>query len=212
MNEQTYSFFLAALRRDHVFWIVVVALLAIVSYVSFWLAQRRRAMWKKFAAENGLTYHGRGSGPRVSGTIDDRKFSLELTRESSDRGLFGIQVIQLRMALNTGLDVEFDVTNEGIFTTALREAAGDDEIVHVGTEAFDQRTTLHTSNPDQVEAYLTNVRRAAILGLIASCPTCDVHVTNSEIWIRERSMPKSVESLNDRLRAIQTSAKELEAV
>ena len=104
-------------------------------------------MWKGFAAENGLTYHPKGPGPRVSGTIDGRTCSLELTRQSSDRGLFGIQVIQMQMALHTGLDVAFDVTNEGIFTTALREAAGDDEIVHVGTETFDQRTTLRYVSP-----------------------------------------------------------------
>lgn len=210
MNEPAYSFLIGALRRDYVFWIVVVALLATVSYVSFWLSRRRRAMWKSFASENGLTYHGRGSGPRVSGTVGGRSFSLELTREGSDRGLLGIEVIRLRLGLKTGLDVDFDVTNEGILATALRESAGDDEIVHIGTEAFDQRTTLHTSHPDEVEAYLTNVRRAAILGLIASCETCDVHVTNTEIWIRERSMPKSVESLNYRLRAMQAAAEELE--
>lgn len=209
MNDSVFPPAMAATRPDYVFWIVLVTLIAAVSFVSYWLSRRRRLIWKQFARQNGLDYHGR-TAPSVSGIVEGRRFSLRLTRESSDRGLFGIQVIEWRLAIRTGIEVAFDVTNEGVFATALREATGEADIIHIDTEAFDQRTTLHTSHPGDVAMFLTAVRQAAILGLIAQCKACDVHVTDSEIRIRERSMPKSVEALNNRLCSMQLAANELE--
>jgi len=138
-------------------------------------------------------------------------FTLELSKDSSDRGPLGIQVMAMRLATRTGIDLEFDITNEGVVATAIREATGDEDIVHVEEEAFDDRTTIHCAEPNVVASYLTPMRKAEILTLMAKCRSCDVHVTQNEVAVTERTTPKSVEALSDRLTAMLACADALDA-
>lgn len=205
-----YSLAIAVIRRDFIFWTSFIAIVSAVSYFSFWMSQRRRRIWRQFAADHGLTFQS-GEQPKVTGTVNGRPFSLGLVKQSSDRGMFGIQLVEMRLGIKTGSELDFTVKNEGIYTTALREASGDTEVVHVEQGEFDKRTTVKSAAPNLVAAFLTPIRRAAILSFIEQYPTCDVQVTNSDIIVGNRSTPKSATALTAQLHHMQLAAADLEA-
>lgn len=200
----------ALLRRDHLFWIAVVLIIASGFYLTFWAVRKRRSIWKKFAAVHGVSYLSASAHPRIEGRVDSRNFSMLVTDRSSDRGLFGIELIEMRLAIDTGIKAAFDITNEGPAITALREATGDDGIVHVTADEFDQSTASRSEDTATLREFLTDERRSAILTLIDECAGCDVHVTPSEIVVTERTMVKSMEGLTQRLAAIRKAAASLD--
>lgn len=201
---------LGSLQDDLLFWTVIVTIVAAASFFSFWFTRRRHELWRDFATAHGFRYSP-STAPRVEGNAAGRAFTLELSKDSSDRGPFGIQVITMRLATRTGIDLDFDITNEGVVATAIREATGDEDIVHVEEEAFDNRTTIHCAEPNVVASYLTPMRKAEILTLMAKCRSCDVHVTQNEVAVTERTVPKTVEALSDRLSAMLACADALDA-
>lgn len=209
-NSDPIQLLAAAIRRDHAFWIVVVLLLAIGFYLTYWAYQKRPATWRKFARRHGLSFRMNGAQPIVYGEVGGRHFELKTADRSSDRGLFGIQEVEMRLQLKTGVAVGFDLTNEGVLFTALREAVGDDKVVHLRTGEFDQRTCLHTDQESEVSEFLAEKRRTAILRLFDECRACDVHVTESALLVRERTMVKSIEALEDQLHVMMRAAKEIE--
>lgn len=149
----------ASLRRDHVFWMAIVVLIASGSYLTYWAYQKRRSIWMKFAALHGLTYEVKSAQPHVHGKVDDRDFAMLVAKRSSDRGLFGIELIEMRLSIDIGIAAAFDITNEGAAITALREAAGDDEVVHISADGFDQRTCSHSDDSAALRRFLERNHR-----------------------------------------------------
>ena len=202
----------AALQQDDWFWITLIGISTSAAFITFWAERKRRAVWKTFARQNGLTYNVERACPRVSGRINGKSFFLELSSRSSDQGLFGIREVVMRLSIDTDVQCEFDITNEGVIMTTVREAGGDDRAEHINHDEFDRKTCLRTDDADSVRRFLTQPQRDAILALIHDCPSCDVHVAHNEIRVRERSTVKPLEAIEYRLNAMKIAASVIEPV
>lgn len=182
---------------------VVAAVVVLVAVGTLVLSRRRVAVWRRFARAHRLTYDRDDHGdPRVTGEIDGRTLRLEVMAESSDRGWFAVEPVELSLTTAVEPPPGLQVAPR----TAIDKVVGE-EGIETGDPVFDRLARVSGDDSDRVRNFLTAPRRAAVASLLEAVGSDPVGMRGATLFIRRRRALSRREVLERDLRTLLEAAR-----
>lgn len=142
--------------------LIVLAAMIAIPYAATQIINQRRIQWKRAADEHGLDFMPGPwwTAPTIFGTVDGIDVWIYRgPRGSDERG-----TIHYRIGYKPATHESFELTHD----TGLDPDLNDFGSTHIGDREFDSVVRTKASNPEEIAAYLTAPRRAAVLELLNS--------------------------------------------
>ena len=155
--------------------IVVIAVIALRKRRSSAAQAERLAAWHDAGAELGIRIRSDQSklGPTARGIVNDHQVAIAPDLKGDG-------------ALLTQYGVAFDAPEAPAFRITAREPDTIHPVVDTGNPKFDAVVTVECEDVEELAAFLTPPRRAAILRLIAFWPNAEI--LNSEAYVRSEGI------------------------
>lgn len=142
--------------------VLIIGALFIAVVANMVLRRRRETEWESLARDLGLTFLVDDSGPRVTGTLNNRTIELSLVAESSDGGS-GVAETQIRVGLAGVPEGMVAEATPDVWSGVVNQSL---EAVQTGNEEFDQNVLLTGVDAATAQAYWTEARQQTFLSLV----------------------------------------------
>ncbi len=185
--------------------LVAVAVAGAVA-VTVVLRRRRRDVWRSFAARHGLALGSDDEGrPRVEGAVGGRPVTVSLSRESSDTGVLGVEVVELAVGTVAPAPETLAVRRLPLAGEVVEEEAS----VETGDERFDRLAEVRCDQPDAARDFLDPQRREALAALLDLDAAAGL--AGGRLYVRRRRAVARLGSLEADLALLRRTAERLES-
>jgi hypothetical protein len=184
---------------------ITAVAVAVVLLGSLLMVRRRSEVWRRFARHHGLEVVRGARGPKVEGDIGGRPVALEAGTSSSDRGLFAVEPVELSVEARVRPPAGFEVLPR----TSLDPVVGEPG-VETGDAVFDQVVRVRGDDAEQVRAWLTEARRAAVAELVEAAGRDVAGILGARLFIRRRRATSRPRRLDRDLEVLLATAQALE--
>lgn len=168
------------------------------------LRRRRRGVWRRFAARHGLRLGADGGGrPAIGGEVDGRHLSVAMSRESSDTGVLGVEVVEVAVRTAAPAPASLHVRRRPL----AGEVAQRDG-VETGDEGFDRLAEVRCDDPDAARRFLDRSRREALAALLDLDAAAGLD--GDRLYVRRRRAVARLGSLEADLALLRRTAERLE--
>lgn len=185
--------------------VLVAVAVAGATATTVMLRRRRRDVWRRFAARHGLELGADGDGrPTVGGGLDGRRVTVAVSRESSDTGVLGVEVVELAVETAAPAPATLDVRRRPL-AGEIAERDG----VETGDERFDRLAKVSCDDPDVARRFLGPRRREALAALLDLDAAAGLE--GRRLYVRRRRAVSRLGSLEADLELLRRTAARLEA-
>jgi len=172
----------------------LLAGLAVLAFLTFFLRRRRSNTWKQFARKYGFAWRP-GPPAFVEGQVQGRPFRLYTSETSSDTGLLGVEVVGMSLGLLSTVPEDLEIVNAGAVRAAERPGYAS---VKTGDEGFDHDAVVVARDANGAITFLNHRRRAALLELVKFPGALWAGLRDRQLILTERRVVSDLDDLEKR--------------
>jgi len=172
--------------------------------------KRRTTVWNRFARQHGFTVGSNGQGLRIDGTFRGHDVTLEISPDSSDTGVLGVEEVVMSIGLDasrysTGLRIESTVGVIGDLNEALNKRQ-----ITTGNDAFDRDLLVTGLSPEAASQWLTEHRQLAFLNLVTRHSSKRLAFDADGLSLQTRTAISRLSVLDDMLESLIETAQSID--